>query len=425
MTAVKDFIVLRLLSTNTCNTIVRPNENTVVDNKARPTLCAQGLLYFPFIICTFLICALLCTPVALANNNANSDDISSVSNAATIDFVKGYATVFPNSDNSVAVFAKRGMSIMEKDLIITGEDGFVSLSFKTGTEVNIQPLSEISLIEIDCPSNTDQCHVVLNAVSGNINSDVRHLQSNTVDFTITTPYASAAVRGTVFDIDISDGRLLTGVTQGRVSVDAVSGRIDLPENYGTKVEKDQPPSTLIPLLRAPMFTTGLTRFDGNAEIIWDSVALAAQYQISLENTTGIVYRARLPDTAHTLQPLDVGSYTARVRAIDQDGFQGQVADTAFDIVQTDTSKAGPTLIATVHTDRYSVNVQESTTTAALIELNFSPTKDFKHLLNLDVARDETVSGDRPENSIYVRARSILSNTVVTPYGPTTEVPAKK
>lgn len=418
MTAVKDFIVRRLFSIYILKTTVRPNENKVANDKARVTLCAAALLSF-----SFLIPALLSAPVARADG-ASAISASPISNGATVDFVKGYATVFAHSDSAVAVFAKRGMSIVEKDLIITGENGFVSLSFNTGTVVNIQPSSQVTLDEIDCSADADHCHVLLNAVTGNINSDVRHPKSNTTDFTITTPYASAAVRGTVFDIDISDGQLLTGVTQGRVNVDAVSGQIELPENFGTKVEKDQPPSTPVPLLRAPKFNSGKTRYDDTAELIWDRVTLAAQYLVSLENSTGLVYRTRLPDTLHTLQPLDVGSYTARVRAIDQEGFQGQVGDTSFDIVKTDTSKLGPSLIATVDADSYSVKVQKSPAPAELIELNFSPTKDFKNLINLDVVRNEIVGGDRVANSIYVRARSILSSSSVTPYGPTTEVPAK-
>jgi len=345
-------------------------------------------------------------------------------NVATIDFVKGYATIFPLANNLSGVYAKRGMHIKEKDLITTGDNGFISFSFSNGTVVNIQPSSEVSVEKIDCKPYSTQCQLELNAIKGNINSSVESNGDYDTQFTIDTPYASAAVRGTIFDIDVNDGRLLTGVTEGRVDVSTASDAVELPENFGTLVQKNQPPSPPKPLLSPPEFIPGPARYDNGGELTWSSVAMANEYLISLNNTTGLVYSKQLIDTQHRLQRLDVGTYTARIRAIDDDGFRGQISEHEFDVVEIDNSRIGPTLTTTVDTDEYSVKVQAQTASENLIELQFSPTKDFKKLLNLDVALGEVISSNRAINSIYVRGRNIINNTTVTPFGPVVEIPAK-
>lgn len=352
-----------------------------------------------------------------------ASEVATHATVATVDFVKGYATVFPKNDRKAALFAKRGMKIKEEGLIITGEDGFVSLSFSTGTVVNIQPSSEVSLDKLDCAPMVVECEITLNALRGNINSTVESQGDAAVRFTINTPYASAAVRGTVFDIGVEDGRLLAGVTEGAVNISAASGEVNLPENFGTQVRQNQPPSKPKPLLAAPFFVPGSARFDSGGELAWDSVMLAAQYLVSFDNALGLVYRTQSTDTLHRLRPLAVGTYAMSVRAIDADGLKGQVAEREFDVVKTDISQNGPSVQATINVSDFSVVVLPQAFIANKVELQFSPTKDFDRLINLDVSPGETVSTARAQNVIYVRARGILSNTDVTAFGPTLEVPA--
>jgi len=359
---------------------------------------------------------LLTTPLAQAS------DIPKSTNSATIDFVKGYVTVFPTNDTSIAVFAKRGMRVMQTDFIVTGDDGFVSLSFRTGAVVNIQPSSEVGLDVIDCLPQAGHCHVVLRALKGNINSNIENLTNDDVEFTITTPYASAAVRGTVFDIDIDDGRLLTGVTEGQVDLSAAAGQVSLFKNFGSEVKKDEPPSEPRPLLEAPVLIPGPVRFDSSGQMAWERIALANEYLVSVNNTGGLVYREQIEDTVHPLQPLDLGTYAVHIRAIDADGFRGQTAESQFDIVNVNRSKSGPRITSSLDAGAYAVMVPEQANSLNLVELHFSPTENFERLINLDVSGGEIVSGDRPENSIYIRARGVLSNTEVTPFGPVVEVP---
>jgi len=366
----------------------------------------------------FFIGALCSTQYAHAGKS--SIDVST----GTIDFVKGYVTVFPRNDKSVAVFAKRGLSIQEKDRIITGDDGFASLSFNSSAIVNIQPSSDISVEKLDCILHAAQCQITLTALKGFLNSSVDSELHDDVQFTINTPYASAAVRGTVFDIEVNDERLLAGVTEGGVNLSAESGQVELPENYGSWVQADQPPATPKPLLSAPIFSSSPARYDGLAELEWSMVANAVQYVLSLSNATGLVYREETPDATHRLRKLDVGTYSLNLRGIDTEGLRGQVAERSFDVVATDTSRTGPTVRGTIEETEFSVSVSQQSSIGNKVELQFSTERDFEQLIYLDAFLGEVISADRPENSIFVRARGILSNTEVTPFGPVFEVPGK-
>jgi len=371
------------------------------------------------IACSYL---LLMNILFLCVSASQASDTASNTTVATVDFVKGYATIFPENDSTAAFFVKRGMSIGEKDYLITGEDGFISLSFSTGTVVNIQPLSEVSMDVLDCAPNATPCNIVLDAFKGSINSNVNRADEDAVQFTINTPYASAAVRGTVFDIDVASERLLAGVTEGQVNVKAATGEVELPENFGTQVRENQTPSEPKPLLVAPQFIPGLSRYETGGEVSWESVGLAERYLVSFDNATGLVYREESAETLHRLRPLEVGTYAMHIRAIDNEGFKGQVAERMFDVVKTNNSRNGPSVLATIGVNDFTVLVPKHSSNESKIELNFSPSKEFDHLINLDVLTGEAVSLDRPKNSIFVRARGVLSNTEVTPFGPILEVP---
>jgi len=393
-------------------------------------VCSSKLKIVSKFHCRFRRCGFYTCLLLLINTNyfivdvVHADEFDKYFNAATVDFVKGYAAIYPDNDSASAIYAKRGVKIIEKDYIITGDNGFISFSFSSGTVVNVQPSSKISMEKIECKKNSSQCQLVLKTHKGSLSTNVESQPGHDNQFTIKTPYASAAVRGTIFDIDVNSTRLLTGVTEGQVRVKSESGAVELPENFGTRVQENQPPSAPKPLLSAPTILQGPVRYDSEGTLAWGDVAMANKYLISLSNTSGPIYSKQSTNTRHRLQALKAGTYAARIRAIDDDGFKGRIAEHEINVVETDDSRPGPILTTMVDVADYSVVVKPQNTATNLIELHFSATKDFEKPVNLDVATGEPVFSNRADNSIYVRGRGILSKTTVTPFGPTIEVPGK-
>lgn len=378
----------------------------------------------PLIIRLFCLKLLIFISAFFNMHAATADDTSVDASAATIDFSRGTVTVFPKNDKVAALTARRSMTITKQDRIITGDDGFASLSLSNGTVISIQPFSDVIFDELSCQPNASRCRVELNVRKGAINSNVKNLSGGKIEFKINTPYASAAVRGTIFDIDVGSNRFLAGVTEGHVVVNAASAEVQLPENYGVKVEADKPPSQLAQLLSAPMFSPSSTRYNQKSKLTWAQVALATEYLVSLNNELGLVYREQSTDPVHRLSQLDVGSYALRIRAIDDEGFKGNVAERAIDVVRTDQSRAGPPINVNLDDNQFAVSVKEVSRIGNQVEFQFSTTRDFAILSSMDSALGKAVSADLANNSIYVRARGIVSKTIVTPFGPVTEIPSK-
>ena len=117
----------------------------------------------------------------------------------------------------------RGAYVHEGDVFTTGEDGFISLKFMSGSVVNVQPESRVSIEDIDCADIKTSCVIALNAHEGEIESQItpRPAGQPPVKFTVSTPFLSAAVRGTAFYVNVNEGADRIGVTHGLVATDVL------------------------------------------------------------------------------------------------------------------------------------------------------------------------------------------------------------
>ncbi len=137
---------------------------------------------------------------------------------AQVVFVKGNVTASRAGDDAVQtgsaqIAIERDMEVLSGDMIKTGSDGYVSIEFSSGSVVNMQPDTEAMLSRLNCLPGDDSCVIEIKTIKGKVTSNVERRDDQPVDFRISTPYASAAVRGTVFDIDAADV-LRIGVTEG-------------------------------------------------------------------------------------------------------------------------------------------------------------------------------------------------------------------
>jgi len=358
-------------------------------------------------------------PLYLQAGEDTSADI--LVKTATVEYVKGYSIVFPQDDDSLAVFLERGDRIRMGDRLITGENGFIGLSFGNGSVVGIQPDSELIAELIDCGADVDECTIELDTVNGNIKSNVNSTGGKNTEFTIKTPYASAAVRGTIFDIDVDATRLIAGVTEGAVRIFTDSASVELPENFGTKVVENQPPSDIKPLLGEPGYIPGPNRYSVSDEIEWNPVADANGYVFSVTNDEGLVFHRKTELTEHQFSPQALGTHTMQVRAVDNDGFRGKVSERTFDFVETNDAVAGPEVNVTIEPAKITMWVDGDPERDIVSELQLSTTADFASTAAIDVPFDKSISSVQPENSIFVRARYVLSNTEVTRFGPVREI----
>lgn len=180
---------------------------------------------------------------------------------ATVIFVKGEV-----SKNNKQV--EREDKIYLHELLKTGDDGFASLQFSSGSVVNLQPMTHAKLERLNCLESDDSCLIVLNSPQGEVTSDVNRRDGQPTEFTIKTPYASAAVRGTQFEMNAVTEKLLVGVTEGEVLLQAGVTDVPLDQGFGSVAPANKPPSGPIALLPAPVYRYIPTRAAKGDSISW-------------------------------------------------------------------------------------------------------------------------------------------------------------
>jgi len=125
-------------------------------------------------------------------------------NYISIVFVKGDVTLI-QTYGAVSPPVK-GTQVYSGDVINTGKAGFISLGAKYG--VNVQPDSQVIIESVVCNRTTEKCTITLKTENGKIYGEEipSAASEQTTQFSINTPYSSAAVRGPRFG---HSGLLLT------------------------------------------------------------------------------------------------------------------------------------------------------------------------------------------------------------------------
>ncbi len=243
----------------------------------------------------------------------------------SIVFVKGDVT--HTKTDIVVNPPNKGAAINTGDIIRTGSDGFVSLSFNSGARVNLQPDSEVRVKHIDCPNSAARCVISLDATKGMLSSEVtpRGKGEVPIQFSVDTPFLSAAVRGTAFYVDVERSVNRIGVTKGLVATDSGGSNFDLPKGQGLSASADAAPAQ-IDLLKAPqlLVDTGSWLMSSEDIIAWENLDGASSYEATIAtdqdmSQTVAVHRSDEP----VYQPeLTTGEYHLTLAGIDAQNFVG-------------------------------------------------------------------------------------------------------
>ena len=331
---------------------------------------------------------------------------------ATVIFVKGEV-----SKNNKQV--EREDKIYLHELLKTGDDGFASLQFSSGSVVNLQPMTHAKLERLNCLESDDSCLIVLNSPQGEVTSDVNRRDGQPTEFTIKTPYASAAVRGTQFEMNAVTEKLLVGVTEGEVLLQAGVTDVPLDQGFGSVAPANKPPSGPIALLPAPVYRYIPTRAAKGDSTSWWALSDVEQYLINLStDKNGQEVVANFSETQGLLaiDDIDAGEYFMNVRGIDSNGLKGFKApakivvaaiDESIDPVNTSVSRSG---------NEFLVRVIDPPETAPGYEIQISTNENFLDPLSVDVANPGTAIFRLESDKIYSRARVLLDPEKVSAFG---------
>jgi len=337
---------------------------------------------------------------------------------ATIVFLKGEVTRGGQAiDRDAEVYIDETLS--------TGEDGFVSMLFKSGSVINLQPNTNAKLVKLNCLDDDESCVIEIEADKGELTSDVKNSDKQPADFRITTPYASAAVRGTMFDVAVDKEGLGIGVTEGGVGISASGKLVDLDMGFGSVNKKGKPLGQPIELLPSPVYRYVPTRAAKGDRILWGNRSEANKYSASL--TTDKEGRAVLTssggeNTTFVIGEESAGEYYLNVRGIDSNGLKGFTSSTKLTVADIDEDLKPVDTEISYDGREYLVSVMDPEEDAPGYEIQVSSDPDFDDPLSVDINSQSAAVFRLEADKLYARARVLVDPKTVSAFGPVAESP---
>lgn len=314
----------------------------------------------------------------------------------------------------------RDTKILTGDIIFTTEDGYASISFSSGSIINLQPNTEAALVKLNCLPDDDSCFIEIITQSGKVTSDVENRDDQPVEFKISTPFASAAVRGTKFDIEASE-QLILGVTEGGVDVSSQGDPVQIPVGFGTTVSAGENPSDPIELLPAPILKRLPARIAQGDTVSWWSFNEASSYNAIVSDDEGAnaplaVYNVQTENIE--FQALDSGDYFLTLRAIDDNGLRGFRASTRVTLADIDASIEPVETSVSRQGREFLVVVENGSPLARGYEIQISGNSEFSDPLSVDVNENGSAVFRLDNNEVFTRARVLIDPYTVSAFGNT-------
>jgi len=227
--------------------------------------------------------------------------------------------------------AKPNEQVRRNDILETDRSGYASLEFSTGSVINLQPNTLARIVTLHCQPNDDTCIIEMAAERGTLSADVQSEDGRSTDFRVQTPYASAAVRGTSFDVDSNSTGLRVGVTDGAVALGAANSDqvVELDAGFGSVAAPGTPLSGPIALLPAPVFRFVPPRITQNDLVRWFTLTDVNQYIVQIaEQPSGVGVIAETSvnsDIFRLNEDIPAGDYHLLLRPVDENGLLGFTA----------------------------------------------------------------------------------------------------
>lgn len=313
------------------------------------------------------------------------------------------------------------------DAIETGATGYASLTFESGTLINLHPNTLARIVTLHCQPLDDTCVIEMATDKGQLTTDVRRDRNQPTDFRVQTPYASAAVRGTVFDIDADDNGLRIGVTEGAIALGSNDSdqAVDLDTGFGSVNAPGAPLGEPIALLPAPVFRYVPPRIATGDTLRWFGLTETPRYTVQIAaspNGVGIAYDTSVTTDSFTLEDdIAIGDYSVLLRAIDINGLRGFTATSPITVALTDDNLPEVDTAIAREASNFRVRVEGAPENIQGFEIQLATDEDFSDPVSVDVDATGDAIVRVGSDTLFARSRILISRTVVGPFGPAARV----
>ncbi|MDO8179538.1 MAG: FecR domain-containing protein [Undibacterium sp.] len=262
-------------------------------------------------------------PLELMPEEASEAKVVALAGNATLRKKEG-------ADTAIAI----GDILTEGSHISTGKNGFLSLALPDASRISIPSNSQVSLAKLRMTKYTKSPRTEINLQQGRIESTVTPLSANKGRFEVTSPLATAGVRGTHFRVGVNENGIANEVLTGAVAVGNKKKPNDLliPSGKGNIISNTAI-GKAVDLLPAPALS-GNFQLQEKPTVQFGIAKMADAHayraQIALDGKAqDIVMEGRVTGENIKLDGLDDGQYFVRITAIDAIGLEGLPVTQAF------------------------------------------------------------------------------------------------
>ncbi|MDR2872701.1 MAG: FecR domain-containing protein [Xanthomonadaceae bacterium] len=254
--------------------------------------------------------------------------------SAKITALHGTATV--TYSDGASADAVSGMDLSIGATIQTAADASLTLEFADGSRLTLHENSTLSLNRLSLYGKQGMADTHLRLQRGRASNDIKPTRGS-AGFTIDTPRASSAVRGTRFRVEATDSLSHTEVLEGQIVVTAKARSATVNHGYGITVVDGNAirPSDVTRLLPAPDPRTLVVSGESvRLHATWSPVAAASEYRIlvsSAHDFSDLLVDATSTMPALTLPVLANGDFWISVRAVNEQGLEGYDAVLPFHV----------------------------------------------------------------------------------------------
>lgn len=262
--------------------------------------------------------------------------------SAQVDFIQGEASATPPA-GAGATPLQAGQPLNEGTRLRVAPDSFVTVRLADGTLIRVQADTDLQLQQLRRRGRAGDAQSVLELHRGSVETSVPPSRDGARRLQVRTPKASTSVRGTRFAVTLApDDRTLAAVTEGSLAVEprrtgtSATAATLLDAGHGMVVAADGRMGAPRALLPAPdLSALPATMHDADfLTLTLAPVAAAVAYQVQVARDADFTQTLRRGsfDSPHVRLPaLADGSYHLSVRAIDDSGLPGKVAQRSIAI----------------------------------------------------------------------------------------------
>ncbi len=217
---------------------------------------------------------------------------------------------------------KANMAINVGDEVAT-RNGTLLIKLADGTIIRLEKNSNLVFNKLSHYGQTGMVDTRMRLKRGSLSTEVTPLVKGS-RYEITTPSAVAAVRGTKFRLESSNGETKVEVTEGTVDFIHKHGKVAVHAGEGARVKQGTTSieKSSLPIAPKAQFAEN-TITDLPAKLQWEDRQNSTGYRYELsDNNNKLIHSSKLKKPEVTLEHVKNGDYRVAMRAVNNKGFEG-------------------------------------------------------------------------------------------------------